>query len=80
MIDRAASPIESENSIEEVNVEEVAREVREAANDPIVPPVEKVEMETQTSPDDIKPVKVKEKRKTLEELAEQRDWADSGIY
>ena len=54
MIDRAASPIQSENSIEEVNVEEVAREVREAANDPIVPPVDKVEMETQTSPRDLK--------------------------
>ena len=54
MIDRAASPIQSENSIEEVNVEEVAREVREAANDPIVPSVDKVEMETQTSPRDLK--------------------------
>ena len=82
LIDRAASPIESENSIEEVNVEEVAREVREAANDPIVPPVHLVEMQTQTSPDDIQTKKVKEKkqRKTLEELADERDWADSGIY
>lgn len=82
MVDRAASPIQSENSIEEVNVEEVAREVREAANDPIAPPVEKVEMETQTSLNDIKQKKGKEKkeRKTLEELAAERDWADSGIY
>ena len=44
MVDRAASPIESENSIEEVNVEEVAREVREAANDPIILPTYTIEM------------------------------------
>lgn len=50
MVDRGASPIHSaKDSIEEVNVEEVAREVREALDDPIkVPEVEKVETETQT--------------------------------
>lgn len=43
MVDRAASPIRSEHSIEEVNIDEVARDVREAANDPIVFPGEAAE-------------------------------------
>lgn len=80
MVDRAASPIQSVHSIEEVNIEEVAREVREAANDPITFPVETVE--TQTSAADTLPKKVKEKkeRKSLDELAVERDWSTSGIW